>query len=85
MQSRFMKFLISGKSNDLLSRVLIKIKITSAIIYFYKNLQMNYQKKKSFCIKYNCYIMKELTFLMELILTKKVHQKSVIVVTTGIF
>ena len=33
---------------------------------------------------YNCYIMIELTFLKELILIKKVHQKSVIFVTISI-
>ena len=31
--------------------------------------------KNSFCIKYKCYIMIELTFLKELILTKQVHQR----------
>ena len=34
--------------------------------------------------QYNCYIMIELTFLKELILIKKVHQKSVIFVTISI-
>ena len=41
--------------------------------------------KNSFCIKYKCYIMIELTFLKELILTKQVHQKTVIFFTIGIF
>ena len=34
---------------------------------------------------YKCYISIELTFLKEAILTKQVHQKSVIFVTIGIF
>ena len=37
------------------------------------------------CIKYKCYIMREMMFLKELILMKQVHQKSVIFVIIGIF
>ena len=45
----------------------------------------NNDNKKVFCISYNCIIMKELKLLKELILIKQLHQKSVILVSIGIF
>ena len=45
---------------------------------------MNYLKN-NFCMKHKCYIMIELIFLKELVLTKQVYEKSMIFVTIGIF
>ena len=42
-------------------------------------------KKISFCIKYKCYIMIELTFRKELMLITQTNQKSAIFDTIGIF
>ena len=42
-------------------------------------------KKISFCIKYKCYIMTELTFRKELMLITQTNQKSAIFDTIGIF
>ena len=52
---------------------------------FLEKASYKFPKKYSFCKKYKCYILIELTFLKELILIKQVQQKSVLFVTIAIF
>ena len=59
------------------------MKTITTIKYSYKKLLTNYLII-SFCIKYKCYIMIELTFLKDLILIRQVNQRSAIFVTMAI-
>ena len=65
-----------------LNEFLIKIKITTALIYSQKNVRISYLK---ITINYKCYITIKFTLPKELILIKQVNQKSAIFVTIGIF
>ena len=69
----------------LIKSVFDKDEITATVSYSQKiMLYMNYLKM-ILCIKYNCYIMTELTFLKELMLIRQANQKSAFFVTIGLF
>ena len=69
--------------------VLIKLAFNKDKYDYYYDIFLekvwNELSKKSFCIKYKCFIMIELKFLKELMLIRQMNQESAIFVVIGIF
>ena len=81
--TRYLVLFGSKKYDPIYIRIRYLISVKSGITYIvYIYILLH---KTSFCIKYKYYIMIELMLLKELKLIKKVHQKSAIFATIGIF